>query len=427
MEGLKEKKIVIDAKTPKQLQQPMFNRKAYIMGGKLPGNKPSHRNRQEIEHRPRMEIESSENIKAKPMDTVPSLLNYIMDTSNPRNYKSYYQYLDEEDVKLPAMGLKSFPWEGVTSECLGKFFFEKNIPNSLCWMPSGRKLLCGSSKGELLRLNGTTLKLDDSRVVHEEALKAIKIKRDNKMFITADKKGVIKYFDENLKETNRIDKEEDSHKEPVKEITLCFTDLKFASCSEDKTLKIWDIETRKAEKTLHGHVSDVITCDWHPYKGLIASGSKDASIKFWDPNCENTEKGLFTIYNHNKAVTNVRFNRNGNWLLSSSRDHRIKLYDIRMLKELQSFRGESTEVGEVEVIAWHPVHERLFVSGDSDGNLAYWLAFESSMLYLQQDAHKKTKVIDISWNPIGNVLATCGHDKTVKFWGRPNGTSLGES
>lgn len=51
-------------------------------------------------------------------------------------------------------------------------------------------------------MNGTTLKLDDSKVVHEEALKAIKIKRDNKMFITADKRGVIKYFDENLKETH---------------------------------------------------------------------------------------------------------------------------------------------------------------------------------------------------------------------------------
>lgn len=39
---------------------------------------------------------------------------------------------------------------------------------------------------------------------------------------------------------------------------------------------------------------------------------------------------------------------------------------------------------------------------------------ESSMLYLQQDAHDKKKVIDISWNPIGNILASCGHDKTVK-------------
>lgn len=79
MEGLKEKKIIIDAKTPKQLQQSYtFNRSAYIKGGKLPGPRTSHRARPDIENRPRMDIESAESIKAKPMDTVPSLLNYIM-------------------------------------------------------------------------------------------------------------------------------------------------------------------------------------------------------------------------------------------------------------------------------------------------------------------------------------------------------------
>jgi len=29
----------------------------------------------------------------------------------------------------------------------------------------------------------------------------------------------------------------------------------------------------------------------------------------------------------------VKFNRNGNWFLSASRDHLVKLYDIRNLKE----------------------------------------------------------------------------------------------
>ena len=29
----------------------------------------------------------------------------------------------------------------------------------------------------------------------------------------------------------------------------------------------------------------------------------------------------------------IKFNRNGNWFLTASRDHLIKLYDIRNLKE----------------------------------------------------------------------------------------------
>lgn len=32
-----------------------------------------------------------------------------------------------------------------------------------------------------------------------------------------------------------------------------------------------------------GHGWDVKCVEWHPTKGLLASGSKDNLIKFWDP------------------------------------------------------------------------------------------------------------------------------------------------
>jgi len=60
-------------------------------------------------------------------------------------------------------------------------------------------------------------------------------------------------------------------------------DLKFVSCSDDKTLKIWDFYTATVEKDLEGHGSDVTTVDWHPFRSFIASGGKDHVIKFWDP------------------------------------------------------------------------------------------------------------------------------------------------
>lgn len=93
----------------------------------------------------------------------------------------------------------------------------------------------------------------------------------------------------------------------------------------------------------------------------------------------------------------VKWNLNGNWLLTASRDHLCKLFDIRNLKEeLQVFRGHKKEAtGECErwtmktgrrlryvmkcsscvlAVAWHPVHEGLFASGGSDGSLLFWHA-----------------------------------------------------
>ena len=35
----------------------------------------------------------------------------------------------------------------------------------------------------------------------------------------------------------------------------------------------------------------------------------------------------------------IKFNRNGNWFLTASRDHLVKLFDIRNLKEEQQVRS----------------------------------------------------------------------------------------
>ena len=98
----------------------------------------------------------------------------------------------------------------------------------------------------------------------------------------------------------------------------------------------------------------------------------------------------------------VEFNQNGNWLLTASRDQLIKLYDIRTMKVLKNYRGHKKEVtceivtfmpsceiflGCIDsfsffihllmvicsALAWHPIHEGLFVTGGGDGSIAYWL------------------------------------------------------
>lgn len=39
----------------------------------------------------------------------------------------------------------------------------------------------------------------------------------------------------------------------------------------------------------------------------------------------------------------AKWNSNGNWLVTGSRDHLLKLFDIRTMKELQTFRGHKKE------------------------------------------------------------------------------------
>ena len=47
---------------------------------------------------------------------------------------------------------------------------------------------------------------------------------------------------------------------------------------------------------------------------------------------------------HKHTVMELKWNRNGNWLLTASRDHLLKLFDVRNMKEeMQSFKGHKKE------------------------------------------------------------------------------------
>lgn len=47
---------------------------------------------------------------------------------------------------------------------------------------------------------------------------------------------------------------------------------------------------------------------------------------------------------HKATVMELKWNKNGNWLLTASRDHLLKVFDIRNMKEeIQTFKGHKKE------------------------------------------------------------------------------------
>ncbi|VDM67529.1 unnamed protein product, partial [Strongylus vulgaris] len=110
----------------------------------------------------------------------------------------------------------------------------------------------------------------------------------------------------------------------------------------------------------------------------------------------------------------VDWNRNGNWLLTAGRDHLVKLYDIRTMKEMYSYKGHKKEV---TAVAWHPIHEGLFVSGGGDGSIAYWLVENEKEVAFLEHAHDQA-VWAMKFHPMGHILATGSNDNNTKFWAR---------
>lgn len=66
--------------------------------------------------------------------------------------------------------------------------------------------------------------------------------------VSGDDNGRIKYWKPNLELLN----DAVAHREAVRGICFSPTDLKFCTCSDDATLRIWDFGTCKVDKVMSG-------------------------------------------------------------------------------------------------------------------------------------------------------------------------------
>ncbi|MEG4007718.1 WD40 repeat domain-containing protein [Microcoleus sp. Pol11C1] len=103
-----------------------------------------------------------------------------------------------------------------------------------------------------------------------------------------------------------------------------------ASASIDKTIKLWDLQTKKELATLTGHSDYVWDVAFSSDGQTLASASSDKTIKLWDL---QTKKELATLTGHSKDVKKVVFSPDGQTLASRSDDGTIKLWKVPSRKE----------------------------------------------------------------------------------------------
>ncbi|KAH8100286.1 WD40-repeat-containing domain protein [Cristinia sonorae] len=291
--------------------------------------------------------------------------------------------------------------------------------NCVTWTPEARRILTGSTSGEFTLWNGLTFNFETILQAHDTAVRAFQFSHSGAYLASADQSGIIKYFQPNMNNLTAWQ----GHREAIRGLSFSPDDGRFATASDDSTIRIWDFEESREERVLTGHGWDVKCVEWHPSKGLLVSGSKDNMIKFWDP---RTGTVLSTLHYHKNTVQALAWSPNGNMVASASRDQTVRVFDIRAMKEFRVLKGHKKEVCSV---TWHPIHPVL-VSGGSEGSILHWdLSSSSDPLPSQpasthpgpratlSQAHD-SNVWSLTFHPLGHILVSASNDHTTRFWCR---------
>ncbi|KAI6123984.1 WD40-repeat-containing domain protein, partial [Pisolithus croceorrhizus] len=282
--------------------------------------------------------------------------------TRPRRTVDYNGGMGRWALLLPPV---AYPSNSSTSLCTKFIHTSTNkirCPvNVVTWTPEGRRVLTGSTSGEFTLWNGLTFNFETILQAHDSAIRAFQFTHSGAYLASADQSGIIKYFQPNMNNLNAWQ----GHREAIRGLTFSPNDGRFATASDDSTIRIWAFEESREERVLTGHGWDVKCVEWHPTKGLLVSGSKDNLIKFWDP---RTGTILSTLHQHKNTIQALAWSPNGNLVASASRDQTVRVFDIRAMKELRVLKGHKKEVCSV---TWHPIHP-ILVSGGSEGAVLHW-------------------------------------------------------
>lgn len=153
-----------------------------------------------------------------------------------------------------------------------------------------------------------------------------------------------------------------------------------------------------------GHQDSVFSVSISSNGELIASASRDGTVKLWN----KQGKELVTVGGHQGAIYSVSFSPDGKYIATASKDETAKLW-TKEGKEIATLRGHQ---GSVYNVTFSP-DGKLIATTSRDNTARLWDLQGHQVAVLQ--GHQRS-VDDISFSPDSKQIATASRDGTVKLW-----------
>ncbi|XP_065068957.1 probable cytosolic iron-sulfur protein assembly protein CIAO1 homolog [Rhopilema esculentum] len=208
----------------------------------------------------------------------------------------------------------------------------------------------------------------------------------------------------------------EGHEERVWNLAWSPSGSLLATCSGDKTIRIWGKEGEKwVCKTIldEGHTRTIRSVIWSPCGNMLASASFDGTVTIWNRSSGEFES-IATLEGHENEVKSCSWNSSGSLIATCSRDKSVWIWEVED-EDYECVSVLNRHTQDVKKVLWHPNSEVLASCSYDDTINMYKEDEDDWYCYDTLRGHSST-VWSISFDKTGNRLVSGSDDKTLKIW-----------
>ncbi len=230
---------------------------------------------------------------------------------------------------------------------------------------------------------------------------------DGKSLATAEYDGKIRVRDA---ATGMARSEWFAHRGGVQCVKFTRDGRRLVSCGKDGTAKVWDVATRELKTTMASQAEYLYSLDLSHDDKTLLTGASDDTAALWDVET-GAQKGK--IIENKGWVEVVRYSPNGTIFAVAGWNGVVNLWGATTGSRVRILQGPG---GGILALAFTPDGHRV-VGGTELGELQIWDVSTGSVL--NTIAAHDSNVRAIAFSPDGKLMATAGHDWTIKIWNSP--------
>ncbi|KAJ2502767.1 Transcription initiation factor TFIID subunit 5 [Coemansia sp. RSA 1972] len=197
------------------------------------------------------------------------------------------------------------------------------------------------------------------------------------------------------------------HSGPVFGVDISFDSKYLLSCSEDKTARLWSLDTMTNVVCYRGHNYPIWDVSFAPQGFYFATASHDRTARLWS--CDHIY-ALRIFAGHLSDVNCVRFHPNAKYVVTGSCDKTVRLWDVQRGSCVRVFTGHT---GSVDTVAISP-DGRIMASAGEDQTVNVWDL--GSGRRMESLTGHTGSVYSLAFSQEGTLLLSGSADETVRAW-----------